>query len=353
MTRRTLAAVSGLMTALLALTACSAEEPAAVTVTASPESTATRGAPPEPVPVPVVWPLTGVPVEQVAQRPALAVKVENAPQARPQTGLEAADIVWEQVVEGGISRFVAIYHSGLPETIEPVRSARAVDAPIVAPLGGVLAFSGAQPQFIGSIRDAGIQTVIMDAGQDGFSRDRSRRAPHNVIGRPQTFLDQAAGDRTVPPPAQYHYAEEPGQGTATTTGTPANHVDLTMSRVQRTVWDWNGERGVYERSNGTKPSVSTSGARHSATNVLVLGVQMFTSQWRDPAGNPVPETVIVGDGPGFLASGGKYVPISWHKGSVGEVMAIRGADGKDVLLEPGNTWVHAVPVNAGGSWTIG
>ena len=68
------------------------------------------------------WPLTGVPADAVADRPALAVKIENSVDARPQTGLTAADMVWEQVVEGGITRFVAVYHSDLPPEIGPVRS---------------------------------------------------------------------------------------------------------------------------------------------------------------------------------------------------------------------------------------
>ncbi|ACZ29491.1 conserved hypothetical protein [Xylanimonas cellulosilytica DSM 15894] len=352
MTRRTLATVAGALTALLAVTACSAQEPPAVTVTATPESTATRGTPPEPAPEPSVWPLTGVPADEVAQRPALAVKIENSREARPQTGLEYADIVWEEVVEGGITRFVAIYHSQLPETVSPVRSARPMDPAIVAPLGGILAYSGAQPQFIDAINAAGIQSVIMDAGHPGFARDRSRRAPHNVVGTLQTFLDQAAADRAVPPPAQFVYAEDPGQGTATVSGTAAGQVAVTMSRGQRSVWDWNAERGVYELSNGATPSVSTSGARHSANNVLLIGAQMHNTPWLDPAGTPVPETVLVGSGEGLLASGGKSVPVTWSKESTAALLVITDADGAEVQLEPGTTWVHAVPVNSSGSWAI-
>ena len=88
------------------------------------------------------WPLTGVAVEAPPQRPALAVKVENSVAARPQSGLNAADVVWEEVVEGGITRFVAVYHSNLPPDIGPIRSVRPMDAAIAGPLHGLFAFSG-------------------------------------------------------------------------------------------------------------------------------------------------------------------------------------------------------------------
>ena len=353
MTRRTLGAFAGVLAASLALTACSAQQPATVTKTVSPDVTMSKSAPPKPAPPkPIVWPLTGVKVDKVAQHPALAIKIENSVDARPQTGLELADMVWEEVVEGGITRYVAVFDSQIPATVEPVRSARPMDPAIVAPLGGVLAYSGAQPQFIAAIDASGVQSVIMDKGNPGFRRDGARRAPHNVIGSPQTFLSQARPDRKSPPPPQFGFAAAVGKGTASSTGTPANHLDVRMSGIQRTVWDWDAASGMYQRSDGTRPSVSTSGARMSARNVLLLSVQMLETQWRDPAGNPVPETHLVGNGSGVLASGGRSVPLTWSKASIGDLMVLKGADGKQILLDPGNTWVELVPTNASGRWDI-
>jgi len=105
---------------------------------------------------PNAWPLTGIPSDLVATRPALAVKIENSVDARPQTGLNAADLLWEQVVEGGITRFVAVYHSTLPEDIGPVRSVRPMDPAIAAPLHGLLAFSGGQQQYVDAVSAAGL-----------------------------------------------------------------------------------------------------------------------------------------------------------------------------------------------------
>ncbi|CAM3729619.1 DUF3048 domain-containing protein [Isoptericola cucumis] len=329
---------------VLALTACTSGGDPEPTVTPS----ADKSGPPAPDEVPA-WPLTGVPSDDVAQRPALAVKVENAPEARPQTGLEAADIVWEEVVEGGITRFVAVYHSTIPDTVEPVRSVRPMDPAIVAPLDGILAYSGAQPPFIEAVEKSGTQSVIMDRGDAGFSRDPERSAPHNVIGDMHAFLDQADDERTAPPPAQFAYADEAGEGTAATDGKKAGTFDVELSPAQRSVWDWSGKQDAWLRSDGSTEAVSTSGDRLAAANVLALSADVVDTRYKDPSGAPVPETKLVGSGKGVLASGGKVVAVEWSKKDVASPVELtRG--GEPVELDPGSTWVELVPKKSG-SWT--
>ncbi|SKC46991.1 DUF3048 domain-containing protein [Krasilnikoviella flava] len=333
--------------AVVTLGACSSGGSPSPTVT--PSSTADKGAPPQPA-VPSAWPLTGVPSDDVAARPALAVKIENAPEARPQTGLEDADLVWEEVVEGGITRFVAVYHSQVPKAVEPVRSVRPMDPDVVAPLGGILAYSGGQTPFITAVEKSGTQSVIMDRGDAGFSRDPDRAAPHNVVGDPKAFLDQADGDRTVPPPAQFRYAGEAGAGTAGTDGKKAATVDVTLSPAQRSVWDWSGKEKQWQRSEGSRESVSSSGARHAATNVLVLSVDVVKTKYKDPAGSPVPKTELVGKGKGVLASAGKTVPVRWSKKDQASLVELT-RDGEPVELDPGSTWIELVPKDSG-SWKV-
>ncbi|OLT54214.1 DUF3048 domain-containing protein [Cellulosimicrobium sp. CUA-896] len=338
--------------AVLALGACGGGEPAApVTETVEPSTATAKGGPPEPE-VPVVWPLTGVPTEEVAARPALAVKIENARQARPQTGLEDADMVWEEVVEGGITRFVAVYHSRAPELVGPVRSVRPMDPAIVAPLHGVLAYTGGQPPFVDAVGAAGVQSVVMDEGDDGFVTTRERRAPHNVYGDLASFWAQADADRTSPPPAQLEHAREPGAGTATREGAPAGRLDVTLTHSSRAVWDWAGDRGAYVRSEGDAPAVSADGDRIAATNVVLVAATMVNTSFRDPAGVPVPETQLVGSGDAVVASGGKHVAVTWSKDAVDAPLRLTGADGLPVHLEPGATWIELVPTGSG-SWAVG
>ncbi|MFC8800012.1 DUF3048 domain-containing protein [Promicromonospora sp. NPDC057138] len=309
-----------------------------------------RNGPPRPD-VPPVWPLTGVRTDKVANRPAVSVKIENAAEARPQTGLVEADIVWEEVVEGGITRFVATYHSNIPDVVEPVRSVRPMDPAIVAPLDGILVFSGGQGPFIAATERYGTQTLIMDKGDPGFSRDPGRAAPHNVIGSMPTFVAQADDERTSPPPAQFEYAREVGQGTAPRSGKPAQEVDIRLSALQRTVWTWDRENKRYLRSEGSTPSVDSDGRRHSARNVLVLSTQVFNTKWVDPAGSPVPETRLAGQsGSGTLYSMGHGVPVRWSKKDHNSPIVLKTGNGGEVKLDPGNTWIELVPAGSG-SWS--
>jgi len=346
---------AGLVVALAAasvlLAGCGGEPAAPVTETVGPDVSADKGAPPEPD-VPVVWPLTGVETEEVADRPALAVKIENAPQARPQTGLEQADVVWEEVVEGGITRFVAVYHSQVPESVGPVRSVRPMDPAIVGPLHGILAYTGGQQPFIDAVGAAGVQSVVMDEGDDGFATTRARRAPHNVYGSPEEFWAQADDDRTAPPPAQLVFARGPGTGSATVSGAVATRLDVRLTFASRAVWEWNADEGRYVRSEGDTPAVSSDEVRLSATNVVLLSAPMEDTAFKDPAGVPVPETKLVGTGEGVVASGGKQVPVTWSKEAVESPLVLTGADGKPVELEPGVSWVELVPIGSG-SWEIG
>lgn len=309
-----------------------------------------RDRPPKPD-VPIVWPLTGAPTEKVADRPAVSVKVENSVQARPQRGLTEADIVWEEVVEGGITRFVATYHSKLPAVVEPVRSVRPMDPAIVAPLDGILAFSGGQGPFIAAVQRYGTQTLINDDGDPGFARDPGRIAPHNVIGNVATFAAQADDRRTSPPPAQFRYARKLGLGTAPRAGKPAPTVDVRLSPAQRTVWTWDAERRRYLRSEGSVPSMSADGRRHTARNVVVLSTEVFNTNFVDPTGAPVPEHRLAGSGGlGTLVSMGRSITVRWSKKDHNSPIVLRTRNGKEAELDPGSTWIELVPAGSG-TWS--
>ncbi|WP_345771618.1 DUF3048 domain-containing protein [Geodermatophilus sabuli] len=292
------------------------------------------------------WPLTGVPVDAVAARPALVVKIENSVEARPQTGLNAADVVWEQVVEGGITRFVGVYHSTLPPEIGPVRSIRPMDPAIAAPLGGLLAFSGGVPPYVTAAREAGLQVLSQDTGADGFHRTSTRRAPHNVYAAPQTLVEQADAAHGAAPGAQFDHsaADDP---TAVADGQPTATLALTLSGVSSPRWTWSAADGRWLRSEGSTAAVESDGRRIGATNVVVLRVDVVPTEARDPAGNPVPETILTGTGQALVASGGHTVEATWSKPGTGDRMRLTGTDGDPVTLAPGTTWVELVPARAG------
>lgn len=351
---------AAVVVALLTTTACSTggEGRASPTVTQAAEVITPKSAPPEPVtpepkpkPERVVWPLTGVRVDgKLPSRPALAVKIENSPESRPHRGLHRADIVWEQVVEGGISRFVAVYHSKTPGVVGPIRSVRPMDAATVAPLKGLLAYSGGQQPFIDRVTKARVQSIVMDKGAPGFWRSSDRYAPHNVYGSPQAFWKQASKALDERPDAQFDYAAARGQGTAARLGRRAKVADVRLSNLQRTVWEWSPKKGAYLRSDGSSPSMS-SGRRVSARNVLLLSVAMKNTRYKDPSGAPVPETRMVDSGRGVLLSDGHAVSVRWKKASTRRPLVVTRPNGAPVRLDPGNLWIELVPRGTG-SWHV-
>jgi hypothetical protein len=328
--------------ALALTTGCGPDEATAAAVPGEP------AVPPAPVLVP--WPLTGVEVEAVPARPALAVKIENSVAARPQSGLNAADVVWEQVVEGGITRFVAVFHSTLPPDIGPIRSVRPMDAAITGPLKGLFAFSGGQATYIDAIAGTGAQVLSQGAGAGGFFRLDSRDAPHDVYADPADFLTQADPGHQASPVGEFAFATAGRQPTAVAAGAPAAAVDLELSPSSYPNWTWSQPDNGWLRAEGEKPSTGADGARVRAANVVVLRVDVVNTGARDAAGNPVPETRMVGGGEALIVSGGSTIAGTWSKASPTDPVVLALPDGGPVELAPGNTWVELVP-NGGGSVT--
>ncbi len=352
--RRRAIALSVVSVASLLLAGCGkAATQADVTppaVTATPTVVAVKAAPPKPD-VPVVWPLTGVATTELVERPALAIKIENPREGRPQTGLEAADMVWEEVVEGGVTRYVAVYHSSIPADVGPIRSVRPMDPAIAAPLKGLIAFSGGEAPFVAAVRAVGLQVLAQDAGNAGFYRSKDRAAPHNVHATMSTLFNQADANHQASPPAQFSFARTAALATAAVSGTPATNLNIKMSGYSNPVWTWDGPDGAWLRSEGSTPAVAASGARLAAQNVLILSVVMVNTQYIDPAGTPVPETKLVGSGTGLLATGGKTIPVNWSKASVDAPISLSAGAGANALLAPGKTWIQLVP-NGSGSFSV-
>lgn len=342
-------ALAAVLAAMLGVTACSGEPQEPVTpdpVTVSPDIEERRTTPPEPE-VPVVWPLTGVAVEEVPARPAVAVKVENTSSARPQSGLESADVVWETVVEFHVSRLIAVFHSQYPEEVGPIRSVRPMDGPIVAPLKGVLAFSGGQGGIISDTQATGVQTLSHDAGQGGMYRVRSRRAPHNVYADVATFAEAADGAHSAAPAEQFVYALDAAQATAAVSGTAATSVAFRLSDAARPSWAWDAGSGRWLRSEGGAAHMGASGSQLSAVNVVAVTAPHPATRFRAQGGERVPTYDLVGEGVALVATGGRTVTGTWRKAAVDAPLQLFTESGDPLMLAPGNTWVELVPEGKG------
>lgn len=337
---RVAAAVATVALLVAGASGCSAHRAArspATTSSAAPTSTPSRAV--------AAWPLTGLPSTTSVDRPALAVKIENSAEARPQTGLNAADLVWEEVVEGGITRYVAVYQSRLPTAVGPVRSIRPMDASIAGPLRGLFAFAGGLQPYLDAASAAGLQLLSPFAGTPGFYRVADRPAPHNLYANAQTLEAQADAAHRAAPPTPFSFSGPGQQPTAVAAGSPAAVLRLTLSAVSHPQWRWNGS--VWLRSEGTTPAVTADAGQIAATNVVVLRVDVVNTAARDAAGNPVPDTILTGSGQALVATGGHAVTATWSKHGVTDPVALTGADGSPVTLAPGTTWIELVPNGTG------
>ncbi len=307
-------------------------------------------APDDPEPE-VAWPLTGLDASDASEddlsKPALAIKIENSAEARPQENLQYADVVYEEYVEAGISRLVAIYHSQIPESVGPIRSMRPMDKNIMGSYLGPLVFSGAQNGFIYQNASAGIIQITQDRGDYGFYRTSDKAAPHNLHGYLSDFYEQA--EDAPAPPAQWDFAYPEEYATAQAEGTKATNVSIIMSGWAHPSWDYDKKTGLWMRSEWEQPHVTTDGTQISATNIVILRVTIRTNT--SGGGSGVPETLLAGySGEGQLITGNKVVDIEWSKDDMTDPIELTTTDGEEVSLAAGQTWVELIPWS--GSVTI-
>lgn len=272
--------------------------------------------------------------------PVLVTKIDNTPSSSPQLGLSRADLVVEELVEGGVTRLAAFYWSRLPEVVGPVRSMRASDIGIVSPAGASIVTSGAAQRTIRRIDGAGI--TFYEEGATGIYRDYSRYAPYNLFADLTKVGEKAAEDAAeagedVTRPGDYLPWAEPGS--ARPAGARATTVAADFGQHTTT---WAYARGRYANTD----SEAAEGDRFRADNVLVLRVRTKDAGYRDPGGNYVPETILEGTGKAVLFTGGRAVTATWSKDSVDAPVTLRAGDG-ELLVPPGRTWVELVPATGG------
>ncbi|MDZ5623370.1 DUF3048 domain-containing protein [Nocardioides sp. HM23] len=336
---RQLIRITALLTALsLGLAAGGGADGAGGSGGAEPKSAAPHKADP------ATWPLTGLPVNgggsAEQDHPVLVLKLDNTEASAPQLGLSHADLVVEELVEGGITRLAAMYYSDIPGDVGPVRSMRASDIGIVAPVDGAMVTSGGAAQTVERIVDAGIR--IFNEGSPGFYRESSRSAPYNLF-TDMGKVAKAAEDGKDATPADYLPWGTEGDLPA---GKPANTLTADFGSHAT---NWTFENGSYVNQN----SYAADGDEFPADSVLVLRVDVGDAGYTDPAGNPVPETIFEGSGNAFLFHAGKVVEGTWSKDELSSALSLETKDGK-LKVPAGRVWIELVPIDAkGGSLTYG
>jgi len=304
-----------------------ATEPSASTSSAAATSTT--------IPADPVMPLTGLPISDAAAaaRVALVVKIDNHPDARPQSGLNQADIVFEENVEH-LTRFAAVFQTNEPDPVGPIRSGRTQDVELLGSLNKpIFAWSGGNPGVTKAINGsdfvvANVQTNARAESQSYRARDRT--APHNLYAQGSGLFTMAPEGAT-PPPQQFAYR----QAGAASVGDASNGVDLKMDGVDVS-WKYDAGSASYLRFQSGKAHNDAALGQVDATNVVVLVVDYVPS----PVDRNSPEAQTTGTGEVYAFSDGKVVHGTWTRNDRLVPYTLTADDGSPMLLTPGRTWVE-------------
>jgi hypothetical protein len=298
------------------------------------EEQATEAAPP------YRYPLTGMPTERELTDRPMVVMVENSPAARPQSGLHKADIVYEILAEGDITRFVAVYHSQTAEKIGPVRSIRPYFVELGAGLDAVIVHAGWSQDAMNIITAKKLNHLDQVYGDHKYYwREKSRKAPHNLYTSTE-LIREGARDKKFRqnwnnPALTFADSKE----VVVFEGQAGVSVTIPYIHGYSVGYEYDAAAGLYRRTMAGKPHTDAeSGERLSAANVLICEAD---HRILDKAGRRAVD--VFGPGEGLLLQGGKAREVIWENKNGAIRAYAKDGNGAELPLLPGPTWVHVVP----------
>jgi hypothetical protein len=288
----------------------------------------------------LVYPLLGTPVvdDAAAARVALIAKIDNHPGARPQTGLNKADIVFEENVEF-LTRFAAVFQSQGSETVGPLRSGRTQDIDILGSFNKPLfAWSGGNSLVTQAVNASELVNVGYSAsrGKGGYYREKTRKAPHNLFAKTKDLWNLAP-EGSGPPQPQFLYRS--ASDAKPTASVSIDGAKVSMYNV-RVYWKWDAASQSFLRFSENVKRVlephMTDDAQVSSSNVVVL----YVTYVRSKADRKSPEAVTTGTGTGFVLTDGGMIPVTWTRAVRNVPFQLLDSAGTAVRLMPGRTWVE-------------
>ncbi|MGD0882293.1 MAG: DUF3048 domain-containing protein [Acidimicrobiales bacterium] len=291
-------------------------------------------------------PLTGAPAPGgvVPARPALAMKIGNYTDDRPSAGLDQADIVFEEPVEGSYTRLVAVFQCQGATLVGDLRSAREPDVAILSQLSDPLFMhAGGIDPVLALLADAPIRDEnILDGGMGPVTIHPSGRyAPYDTFSSTGPVWGLAPSD-TKPPAPIFTYSATPPAGSVPGSGAS---VHIPFSSTSDVTWTWDPATGTYLRSYSGVPDTLVNGSQTHATNVVVMTVHTFTGPWAENSeGGYEVEVVATGSGPLVVLRNGIAITGTWTRSSLTGPATLTAADGAPITLQPGNTWEELAPV---------
>jgi hypothetical protein len=252
----------------------------------------------------------------------------------PQYGIDDADVVYEEIVEGGITRLAAIFNSRVPSVVGPVRSVRRTDREIVFPIGGIFAFSGGAEYAVKSIETAPVKLYNESNSGPAMFRDPKRYAPHNLFANAELLMKKDGLPR--PPPALFNYST----GTRTSRGPRVKSFVVGFEEGYAVTYTWNNKSHSWDRSIFGAPDVTANGVLISPKNVIVMSVHYVGG-----VGVIDSYAQLKGSGPVEIFTDGTVQRGTWSRRSLPQRTVYRNAAGKAIDLTPGQTWVELLDVS--------
>ena len=293
--------------------------------------------------------LSGLPVDPSFNlRPVTAVMIENSLDARPQSGLSAAGVVFEAIAEGGVTRFMAVYQDTTPENIGPVRSARPYYVSWANGYDAGYAHVGGSADGLADIRAWGVRDLDQFANGGSYHRINTRSAPHNVYTGVPTLnqLEASKGYTTS------NYTGFVRKVSAPSKVPTARSIDFALSGpIYNPHYDYNATTNTYNRSEAGAAHTDQNTGQQLSPNVVVALVVPLGRGALDSSGAYYSDYTVTGSGAAYIFQDGTVTTGQWNKASNAASLSLTTANGQPLPLNPGQTWLTAVTSPSGVSYT--
>lgn len=299
-------------------------------------------------PEPTVYysPLTGskVDTEAVTKQAVTGIMIENSPDARPQSGLKQAGIVYEAIAEGGITRFLALYQEAKPQLIGPVRSVRMYYVDWVAPYNASVAHIGGSAAALAEVRNGSYRDIDQFFNAPYYWRATDRYAPHNVY----TSFEKLDALNSSKGYTSSSFAAWPRQDGKASEAPNAASVDINFSSALfNTHYDYDKASNTYLRSIGGEDSNDREDGRITPSVVIAMKVNMALVMEDGYRGS----ITTTGTGEAIIFQNGVATTATWNKANRATAIKFTDTNGNEIKLNRGQTWVAAVPNGSGSvSW---
>lgn len=266
---------------------------------------------------------------EINKRPVVSIQIENSPDARPQSGLHQASVVFEAIAEGGITRFNASFLDNQPEYIGPIRSVRPYYAQMVAPFDPIFVHAGGSGDGLAKLAELGLKDLDHGPNASAFQRTSDRYAPHNLYSS-MSALDSVSKSRgyTTSETKSLTRKEEKPSPSPT-----ARTINMSISSpLYNTSYAYDKDNNSYKRSLAGAPHLDEKSGTQIAPKVLVAMVTPFSQ-------NGIYSVYgVIGTGKAFIFQDGNVSEVTWTKAADKEQVKFTDAAGKEVGLNPGQTW---------------